>query len=179
MFSGIHVVMGPDIDAAYEREIAEAWANWLALKAEKRAMHRAFLKEMVRARSASKSRENRVRRLAVRRGYGIWKSGPYHYVVERRCDHVPAVPKRLANRSGTTLDAVEAFLTAAPPQRLPADKVRENRLRRVATRRGFRFVKPRHRDHSAVGYGTYQLWDGDAYQHAATLDAVEAFLNGA
>lgn len=38
-----------------------------------------------------------------------------------------------------------------------ADKVRENRLRRMASRRGLRLEKSRLRDIGALGYGTYRL----------------------
>jgi hypothetical protein len=39
------------------------------------------------------------------------------------------------------------------------DKVRENRLRRVAERRGLRLEKSRRRDPRAIDWGTYQLVD--------------------
>lgn len=39
------------------------------------------------------------------------------------------------------------------------DKVRENRLRRMAERQGLRLVKSRRRDPQAVDYGTYGLID--------------------
>ncbi len=39
------------------------------------------------------------------------------------------------------------------------DKVRENRLRRVAERRGLRLMRSRRRDPNAWDYGTYQLVD--------------------
>jgi ActR/RegA family two-component response regulator len=66
------------------------------------------------------------------------------------------------------------------------DKVRENRLRRVATRRGFSLVKSRRRDRQAIDYGGYMVVDtytnavvlGVTYHaYAATLDDVEAFLD--
>ncbi len=37
------------------------------------------------------------------------------------------------------------------------EKVRENRLRRMATRQGFRLVKTRRLDPLAIDYGTYRL----------------------
>ena len=40
-------------------------------------------------------------------------------------------------------------------------KVRENLLRRMAERQGFRLEKSRRRDPRARGYGTYQLVDPD------------------
>jgi hypothetical protein len=37
------------------------------------------------------------------------------------------------------------------------EKVKENRLRRMAARQGLRLEKSRRRDPRAIGYGTYQL----------------------
>jgi len=37
--------------------------------------------------------------------------------------------------------------------------VRENRLRRMADRQGFRLEKSRRRDPRAIGYGTYRIVD--------------------
>lgn len=42
-----------------------------------------------------------------------------------------------------------------------ADKIRENRLRRMAERQGLRLVKSRRRDPRALGYGTYMLVDAN------------------
>lgn len=64
------------------------------------------------------------------------------------------------------------------------DKVRENRLRRVADRRGLRLHKCRRRDPFAVGYDGYMLvWkDGTPYAgddrtpYGLDLDAVERWL---
>lgn len=56
---------------------------------------------------------------------------------------------------------------------MSAEKVRENRLRRVAERRGLALTKSRRRDERAVDFGTYQL-NG---QQLASLDAVEEALN--
>jgi hypothetical protein len=42
---------------------------------------------------------------------------------------------------------------------MTAEKVMENRLRRVADRRGLRLVKSRSRDVNAVDYGRYALID--------------------
>jgi len=69
--------------------------------------------------------------------------------------------------------------------------VRENRLRRVAKRRGLRLVKSRRRDPRAVDYGGYMLVRdnnavvgdipiGDRYppgSYLNTLDEIEAYLN--
>jgi hypothetical protein len=40
------------------------------------------------------------------------------------------------------------------------EKIRENRLRRMAERQGLRLEKSRRRDPRAVDYGTYWLIDG-------------------
>jgi hypothetical protein len=66
------------------------------------------------------------------------------------------------------------------------DKVRENRLRRMAQRQGLRLVKSRLRDPRAIGYGGYMLVDAamntvvcgeiDSAQ-ALDLDEVEAYLS--
>ena len=53
------------------------------------------------------------------------------------------------------------------------DKVRENRLRRIAERRGLALSKSRRRDPRATDYGTYSLGD----QRYPDLDAVEEALN--
>jgi hypothetical protein len=66
-------------------------------------------------------------------------------------------------------------------------KVRENRLRRVAERRGLRLEKSRRRDPNAIGFGGYMLVDtcrnflvlgGGAFGYSATLDDVESYLDG-
>jgi len=64
----------------------------------------------------------------------------------------------------------------------PAEKVREDRLRRAAKRQGLRLIKSRTRDPRALGYGGYWLMD-DARQRAhgpvpsgLSLDEVEQFL---
>jgi hypothetical protein len=41
------------------------------------------------------------------------------------------------------------------------EKVRENRLRRMADRQGLRLVKSRRRDPRALDYGTYVLVDAN------------------
>jgi hypothetical protein len=69
------------------------------------------------------------------------------------------------------------------------EKVRENRLRRMAERQGLRLEKSRRRDPRALDYGSYALFDletGDAKAGAVagerlprqrfTLDDVEAYL---
>lgn len=62
------------------------------------------------------------------------------------------------------------------------DKVRENRLRRMAERQGLRLMKSRARDPRSLTYDGYILFDGasDATvfggNYEAGLDAIEAFL---
>ncbi len=74
------------------------------------------------------------------------------------------------------------------------DKVRENRLRRMAARQELRLVKSRRRDPRALDFGTYGLADRDggrvqvfAAEHVGTnelgrvdlsLDEIEAWLAG-
>jgi hypothetical protein len=61
----------------------------------------------------------------------------------------------------------------------PAQKVRENRLRRVADRRGLRLVKSPRRDPRALDYGTYRLVDlrtDSSASETLTLDEIEAYL---
>lgn len=63
-------------------------------------------------------------------------------------------------------------------------KVRENRLRRMAERRGFILEKSRRRDKRAVDYGRYRLLVNhrDLDEHAQTtpfaqtLDEIETYL---
>jgi hypothetical protein len=67
------------------------------------------------------------------------------------------------------------------------EKVRENRLRRMAERQGLRLVKSRRRDPLALDYQLYALISEDEYQVAGgwqkggrfgfTLDEVEARLS--
>lgn len=66
-----------------------------------------------------------------------------------------------------------------------ADKVRENRIRRMAQRQGLRLEKSRRRDHRAYDYGTYWLIDIDTNSVAVgdlqsgyglSLDEAEAAL---
>jgi hypothetical protein len=65
---------------------------------------------------------------------------------------------------------------------MSAEKVREDRLRRMARRQGLRIIKSRTRDHRALDYGAYWIMD-DRKQVAHgpvpqgfTLDEVERFL---
>ena len=66
-----------------------------------------------------------------------------------------------------------------------ADKIRENRLRRMADQQGYALVKSRGRDPHAVGHSGYMIVEpytntivyGDIDSHQAlTLDQVEAWL---
>jgi hypothetical protein len=63
----------------------------------------------------------------------------------------------------------------------PSDKVRENRLRRMAARQGMELRKSRRRDPRAIDYGQYWLVDqnhrvlGGPYDG---MDAVERALTG-
>lgn len=59
-----------------------------------------------------------------------------------------------------------------------ADKVRENRLRRAATRQGLRLSRSRRRDTRALDYGEYSLHNraGALIATCPGLDGVEAHL---
>jgi hypothetical protein len=60
------------------------------------------------------------------------------------------------------------------------EKVRENRLRRVAGRRGLVLRRSRRRDVRALDYGQYRLTDvttGRVRTDGVTLDEIEAYLS--
>ena len=67
------------------------------------------------------------------------------------------------------------------------EKSRENRLRRIADRRGLLFVKARRRDPRALDFGGYMLLDigtgrvvfgaGEIGRPSATLDEIEEYLS--
>ncbi|MGD2100831.1 MAG: hypothetical protein PVG83_01215 [Acidimicrobiia bacterium] len=64
-----------------------------------------------------------------------------------------------------------------------SEKVRENRLRRMAERQGLRLVKSRRRDPRALDYGVFWLRKGDDPERVvfggtkgADLDAIEKRL---
>lgn len=72
------------------------------------------------------------------------------------------------------------------------EKVRENRLRRMAERQGLRLVKSRRRDPRALDFGVCWLEDGEGreirfasncgekpYGYRDYLDAIEQYLTGA
>jgi hypothetical protein len=67
------------------------------------------------------------------------------------------------------------------------DKVKENRIRRTAERRGLRLEKSRRRDPLARDFGGFMLIEpqtkaallgSDGFSFSATLDDVDAFLSG-
>ena len=75
------------------------------------------------------------------------------------------------------------------PDEASVDKVRELRLRRMASRRGYRLSRSRVRDPRAVGFGLYALVDENTgkavnpdivgrWKHSWTLDEVEKWLRG-
>ena len=74
------------------------------------------------------------------------------------------------------------------PASYGSDKVRENRLRRMAERQGLEIQKSRRRDPRAVDYDRWLILDARANavvagiegtpRHGMTLDAVEAYLTG-
>jgi hypothetical protein len=56
-------------------------------------------------------------------------------------------------------------------------KVRENRLRRMAERQGYKLEKSRRRDSRATDYGTYRLVPAKGKpRDFPSIDAVEQFL---
>ena len=62
-----------------------------------------------------------------------------------------------------------------------ADKVRENRLRRMAKRQGLHLVKNGRRDPRAIGYGTWCIVhtaDSRVEVEDCYIDTVEAYLTG-
>jgi uncharacterized protein YcfL len=59
------------------------------------------------------------------------------------------------------------------------EKVRENRIRRMAGRQGLQLVKSRRRDPRALDYGMYWLVDNSGVEVASgDADAIEAWLTG-
>lgn len=64
------------------------------------------------------------------------------------------------------------------------DKVRENRLRRVAARRGLVLKRSKRRDPQALDYGAYWLVDAEGNylvygdQWGTDLDGIEEYLKG-
>jgi hypothetical protein len=66
-----------------------------------------------------------------------------------------------------------------------AFKIRENKLRRMAERQGFRLKKSARRDPRAIDYGLYWIIDqrnntfATGHDTGMTFDEVERFLTGA
>jgi hypothetical protein len=63
-----------------------------------------------------------------------------------------------------------SIIPGAGSQMGQESKVTENRLRRIAARRGYRLEKSRRRDKSAIDYG-------GSFAYSSTLDEIESFLN--
>jgi hypothetical protein len=67
---------------------------------------------------------------------------------------------------------------------VPAEKARENRVRRMAARRGLMLQKSRRRDPRAWDYGSYWLVDAERNtlafpdEHGGSLDDMERYLRG-
>lgn len=68
---------------------------------------------------------------------------------------------------------------------MPDEKVRENRLRRMAARQGLQLIKSRRRDPRAIDYGGYMLIEAHnntivlgatPTPYCANVDDVEKFL---
>jgi hypothetical protein len=68
------------------------------------------------------------------------------------------------------------------------EKVMENRIRRVAQRRGLKVSKSRRRDPKALDFGGYMLVDiasnsvvlgGSPIAYSATIQEIDAYLNEA
>jgi hypothetical protein len=60
-----------------------------------------------------------------------------------------------------------------------SEKVRENRLRRMAGRQGLQLLKSRRRDPRALDYGRYWLVDASGVEVATgDVDAIESWLTG-
>jgi hypothetical protein len=84
-------------------------------------------------------------------------------------------------RTNELLDGGTLDLDALDEQ---TEKVRENRLRRMAGRQGLRLVKSRRRDPRAIGYGGFMIVDQNNVvvagevdsARALDLDAVEQYL---
>ena len=70
------------------------------------------------------------------------------------------------------------FSTGSTPT---TDRVRENRLRRMADRQGLKLVRSRRRDPRALDYGRLELVDAATREvrcSTTSLDEIEAFLLG-
>jgi hypothetical protein len=78
-----------------------------------------------------------------------------------------------------------SFAASSPGGELTEEKIRENRVRRMAERQDCRLEKSRRRDPNAVDYGGYMLISnpkntvilgGSPRPYMASLDDVEAWL---
>jgi hypothetical protein len=97
---------------------------------------------------------------------------------------------RLVLTSSTSSSIPSSIVSSIMTRSDTEDKVLENRLRRVAARRGLRLEKSRRRDKSAIDYGYYCLMDtytntivsrryptsGRDEAYNATLAEIEAML---
>lgn len=54
------------------------------------------------------------------------------------------------------------------------EKIRENKLRRMAERQGLRLVKSRRRDPRAIGYGGFMIVDQNNVVVAGEVDSAKA-----
>jgi hypothetical protein len=79
-----------------------------------------------------------------------------------------------------------SIIPGAGSQMGQESKVTENRLRRIAARRGYRLEKSRRRDKNAIDYGGFMLVDAykntvvlgaTSFAYSSTLDEIESFLN--
>lgn len=61
---------------------------------------------------------------------------------------------------------------------MSAEKVREDRLRRMAHRQGYTLQKSRTRDPRALTYGLIRIMDANGFEHyaASNLNAIEQWL---
>ena len=95
--------------------------------------------------------------------------------------------RRTDRRSGMTSSTTTSTLSGMALS--TQEKVRENRLRRMAERQGLRLVKSRRRDPRAIDYGLYTIVSDQTNTVVAgterttgrpefTLDDVEAWLTG-
>ena len=83
------------------------------------------------------------------------------------------------------LSGLPSSITYSILKRMDVDKVRENRLRRMAERQGYMLKKSRRRDPRAMDFGIYWITDpflnaiiasGSYYDHGMDLDEVEEWL---
>jgi hypothetical protein len=88
-------------------------------------------------------------------------------------------------RNGSIPDLI-ADIQHVLEHKMMEDKVKENRVRRIASRRGYVLKKSRRRDPHAVDFGGYLLMDvrrnfavlgGQGYAYSATLDEIEDYLD--